>query len=271
MVFPDPGSVAEQVPERKLYSSEMTHIDPVLTLVPPGFFLLILLSRRHLSRTRFLAGILLSVAILYWTSWPGAWLSSASLERFYPPVDLPRGDAEAIVVFAAGAEPVYPTHPRLEAQKQSYWRTRHAAWLYHHWKPLPIVVCGGPINRSAREGTLAEMMREILIREGIPAEAVWLENASGDTHENAQFAAQILRARGIRRVALVTEGYHMLRSELSLRKQGIAVVPAPCCFFTQRPPQGIHDWLPNAELVRRNYQALHEWIGLAWYWLRGWV
>jgi len=247
----------------------MTHIDPVLTVVPLALLLWTWLCRRSLSKRLFRAGLLLCLVLLYWVSWPGAWLSSASLEKLYQPRDMPEGEAEAIVVFAGGVELPYPSHPRADAEEHTYWRTRHAAWLYHHWRQLPIVVCGGPASREPGAVVLAEVMRDVLVHEGVPAEQIWLEARSGDTYENALFAAQLLRQKGIRRAALVTEGYHMLRSEACLRKAGIEVVPAPCCFFTQRPISGPHDSFPSGKLARRNYQVLHEWIGFIWYWIRG--
>lgn len=66
---------------------------------------------------------------------------------------------------------------------------------------------------------------------------------------------------------LVTEATHMPRAERCFRKQGLAVVPAACCFtFLPRRPSTL---LPNWGGLARNEATLHEGFGLLWYWLSG--
>jgi uncharacterized SAM-binding protein YcdF (DUF218 family) len=113
-------------------------------------------------------------------------------------------------------------------------------------------------------------MGEQLERDGVPQSAIWLEKRSHSTHENAFYAAALLRQKGIRKIALVTDAYHMLRAEKCFRKEGLVVVPAPCGYRTL---DGFHadELLPGWQPIAWNEDVAHETVGLLWYWIRGWV
>jgi uncharacterized SAM-binding protein YcdF (DUF218 family) len=109
-------------------------------------------------------------------------------------------------------------------------------------------------------------MREALVRDfGVPVR--WLEDASDNTQQNARYSAEMVGRDGISRVALVTHASHMPRAARSFAVAGIAVIPAWTAFH--REPLTPLDFLPRPEGLERSYHALHEWIGLTWYALRG--
>lgn len=112
-------------------------------------------------------------------------------------------------------------------------------------------------------------MRDLLIRGGIPSDMIWAETQSHSTHENALYAAQILRQHGVRRIALIVDAQSMPRAEACFRRQGMDVFPAPSEFRT------LGNWneelLPRWTALRRNEVTLHELLGLVWYRVRGWV
>lgn len=68
-------------------------------------------------------------------------------------------------------------------------------------------------------------MQQLALGLGVPASACLLEDQSHTTKENARFTAEILRARGIQQVLLVTDGFHLLRSVRLFRRQGVATLP----------------------------------------------
>jgi uncharacterized SAM-binding protein YcdF (DUF218 family) len=200
---------------------------------------------------------------------PVAWLNAASLEKRYPVTFYPAEEADAIVVLSAGFYPANPSQRETVPNSSTYVRCSHAAWLYKNWRPLPIVVSGGvgPPGGPA----IAEVMKRQLVKEGIPPSTIAEESRSGSTYENAVNTANILLPRGIRRIVLVTEGHHMLRAELSFRKQGFEVVPAPCAYsiFDLTTPGEV--LIPRGWAIRTNDECLHEWAGLVIYKLRGWI
>ena len=115
----------------------------------------------------------------------------------------------------------------------------------------------------------------------VPANAIWLEDKSQNTYENALFSAQILKSRGITRVILVTSAQHMPRSVALFEKQGIQVIPAPADFtitvdswqqLSENNLAGqIIDLLPNTSNLGLTSNALKEYLGWLAYRLRGWL
>jgi len=247
----------------------MTYIEPVLSLLI-CLFLLGLNSRFARWCGNWKRVSIIAVTGLFLWSWPPvSWLVSGTLEWWYPVAQFPDRDAEAIVVFAGGLHPSDPSQPRPLVDTHTYLRTQHAAWLHRNWRPLPVVASGGPIGAGPEKFVVSNLMEEVLRSEGIPAEMIWTERQSTSTYENALHTANLLRKRGIRKVVLVSEAYHMLRAERCLRKQGLTVIPAPCCFRTQKPPEQWKDYFPRGKTIDANENCLHEWVGLAWYWVRG--
>jgi uncharacterized SAM-binding protein YcdF (DUF218 family) len=115
------------------------------------------------------------------------------------------------------------------------------------------------------------VMRDSLRLEGVPDSMIWSEEKSHSTYQNALYSAQILREKGIHRIVLVTEAYHMLRAEKSFRKQGLEVVPAACGYRAYGSRVYIDRLLPGWEPIAWNEDSLHEGVGLIWYWLHGWI
>jgi uncharacterized SAM-binding protein YcdF (DUF218 family) len=113
-------------------------------------------------------------------------------------------------------------------------------------------------------------MANVLEEAGVPASMIWQEDNSSSTYENALFSARILRQKGIHRIALVTEAYHMFRARKCFEKQGLAVVPAACCFRSD-VGWSIETLLPSSQAIEWNGDVVHESAGLLWYYLRGWI
>jgi uncharacterized SAM-binding protein YcdF (DUF218 family) len=130
-----------------------------------------------------------------------------------------------------------------------------------------VVACGGLAVKAKQP--LSVTMRELLQRAGVPDAMIWTEERSRTTHENAVFAADILRKHGISTIALVVEAQAMPRAEACFRKEGINVIPAPCEFIQFESP--LEEFMPSWLAIQRNEGTLHEALGLAWYKLRGWI
>jgi uncharacterized SAM-binding protein YcdF (DUF218 family) len=227
----------------------------VLALLGAGF----LVRRRGMQK---LAGRLFGTAIcllLLWSWMPAAALGAWTLERWYPPERLPGRDAQAIVVLSSSLYAPNPPRPRTVPGWGTYLRCRHAAWLYREGWRVPVVASGG------RQGdrVLAEVMRDTLVAEGVPRESVWVEGESDSTRENAEFSAKLLLPRGIRRIVLVTEAYHMWRAERYFRREGFEVEPSPCAYRSAEFDGRWDEWVPNARAIVINENTLHEWLALA--------
>jgi uncharacterized SAM-binding protein YcdF (DUF218 family) len=114
-------------------------------------------------------------------------------------------------------------------------------------------------------------MRDFLRDQGVHEEDVIVEDHSRTTHENALECRKLLEARGIGKVILVTDAVHMFRALRSFRKQGIPAVPSACHHQATAFEWTVGDFLPGAGAVQDHQRTLHEWLGSAWYWLRGYL
>jgi uncharacterized SAM-binding protein YcdF (DUF218 family) len=210
----------------------------------------------------------LGVVSLFLISWPPIdWLLSRPLEMWYPIRAYPPTPAEAIVVLGSAVERPVVERPYPSPDDQTFQRAAFAAWLHKHWKPVPVLACGGP--QEAGLHPISETIRTLLEQAGVPGEKIWMEERSQNTHENAVFGAEVLRLHGVRAVALVVDASSMLRAEACFRKAGISVVAAPSDFREFGPLRA--ELLPNWQAIRHNETTLHELLGLAWYRLHNWI
>jgi uncharacterized SAM-binding protein YcdF (DUF218 family) len=133
---------------------------------------------------------------------------------------------------------------------------------------LPMLLSGG--RAPDREYAEAALMARVL-EESLGLSARWIEDTSRDTAGNARLTAERLRAAGVGRIVLVTQAYHMRRSQAAFEAAGLEVLAAPHGFMGGVKVDGIGSFLPSAGAVRTSWLALHEALGLVWYRLRGHV
>lgn len=166
----------------------------------------------------------------------------------------PYPQADAIVVLGAGRYLDAPEYDGDTAAAGSLERVRYAAKLHRETR-LPVLVSGG---RPGSIGTRAEaeIMRDILELEfSVPVR--WVESNSEDTQQNAERSAELLRAGGVKRIFLVTHGFHMDRAAEEFRKHGLDIVPMATGFVRPQPETAL-SWLPSFEGVARNRGWVYE-------------
>lgn len=136
----------------------------------------------------------------------------------------------------------------------------HSAARLERATGLPLLVSGMGTGDSGFRAE-SEKMADILRRQyGI--EPRWVEASSIDTEENAIFSWCLVAGRGVRRIALVTDPWHMLRARMLFESVGFQVVPAPAD-VPAAPPLGWRDLLPSLQGRRMAEHALKEWTGAA--------
>jgi uncharacterized SAM-binding protein YcdF (DUF218 family) len=196
-----------------------------------------------------------------------ACLFALPLEIWYPEKPFPQESAEAIVILAGAAHQRTGDRPYTFPRDDTYERLQHGIWLFKHWKAVPILVCGGAFSES--QEPYSTSMRRVLESEGIPADLIWVDDRSRSTHENAVYGGGILREHAVTRIALIVEASSMPRAAASFRKNGITVVPAPIRF--NELDRTFKDVFPDWHALASNGETLHEYVGLAWYRMRGWI
>ena len=128
----------------------------------------------------------------------------------------PKEKADAIVVMGARVLPRGQPSGALRA------RAERAAQLFHEGVAPWLLVSGGRVDMPKSE---AQAGCEVAVQHQVPRQACVLEEKSRSTQQNAEFSAPLLRERGVRRLVLVSDGYHLLRAAAYFRKQGFVVTP----------------------------------------------
>jgi uncharacterized SAM-binding protein YcdF (DUF218 family) len=67
----------------------------------------------------------------------------------------------------------------------------------------------------------------VLERAGVPAAAIYLEDRSRSTEENALYSREIMQAQGWECAVVVTDSFHMLRAHWIFASAGIPNVGSP--------------------------------------------
>jgi uncharacterized SAM-binding protein YcdF (DUF218 family) len=161
----------------------------------------------------------LALMSLAWTG--GAWALDGYGRAHVAP-DLP-GRFDAIVVAGApvwrGGVPSKALRRRTLAAVE-LWKAGHA--------PLLVLTGGLGLHAPPEAQVAAALARE----HGVPDSALRIEDRSQNTLENAEFSRELI---GEKRVLVVTDAYHVLRSKLIYEHyfQEVGLVGIP---LGQRPP-----------------------------------
>ena len=180
---------------------------------------------------------------------PLVWWLAAPLRVVHTP-----RPSDAVVVFAGGVG----ESGRAGGGVQE--RIAKAVELYRAGVAPRVVISSGYVF-TLRE---AEVMKAIAVANGVPAEAIFLEESAADTYQNVVYTHRILAGHNWRRIALVSSPYHMRRALLTWRKvapeiEVIATPPESTQFYA-------HTRGASAEQIRG---LLQEYVGIAYYWWLG--
>ena len=227
-----------------------------LVLPPTGPLLLalaglVLLARRpRLGRALAWVGVgsllLLSLPVV----------SHALLRSLEPQaLDLRRtGEAQAIVILGGGVRRNAVVFGGDTLARLTLERVRYGALVARATR-LPVLVSGGSVYGGTAE---AALMKRALEQE-FNVEVRWSEERSRDTRSNAIESASILVPAGIKRVILVTHGFHMPRASGHFVSAGFEVTPAPTAGAGEEfTLEHAGELLPSMSALRGSYYAIYE-------------
>jgi uncharacterized SAM-binding protein YcdF (DUF218 family) len=200
-----------------------------------------------------------------------SYLALGTLEWQYP-LQTELTERPEIIVVLSG----YMTAPKEDRSKavlapDTYYRCLHALTLYRQVGGCPILVSGGICDGAPEGPPLADAMVTFFRDCGVKVTDLAAENRSLTTRENAVECSRLLRERGIDRILLITDAKHLRRASLCFQREGIAVVPCGCNAYTAQFRNRLGDYVPSPYGAGHFLDAFHEWVGLAYYKLRGWI
>jgi uncharacterized SAM-binding protein YcdF (DUF218 family) len=134
----------------------------------------------------------------------------------------------------------------------------------------PWLVSSGGAAAGRDMAPESETMKTALIQLGVPADRILLESTSRSTRDQAVLTAAMLRNLGISSFVLVTSDVHMRRALATFRHEGLQPVPAVARDPLDSQWIGL-EWLPTQQGMEFAQEIAHEYVGLAWYKVRGWI
>ena len=154
-------------------------------------------------------------------------------------------EADTIVVLGAAVRKTGEPSPALRR------RVLHAVQLMREGRSRVMLVTGGLGEYPPTE---AEVMKEIAVREGIPAECIFLEQEATTTFESVVLCSRMMRQHGWSSAIVVSDPYHLFRTTATFRAFGIQAVGSAA--------EG--GWQQN-RLWKWGYYYLREVVALPWY------
>lgn len=119
-------------------------------------------------------------------------------------------------------------------------------------------------SSGAPEDLPTARVMESLAHEIDPPALTSSESESNSTIEHPINVKPILGASPF---VLVTSAYHMPRAMAVFAKAGLNAIPYPVDRYALGGGYGWFDLIPSAGNLATIHVAMHEYIGLAWYWL----
>ena len=135
--------------------------------------------------------------------------------------------------------------PRLQS------RLDRAIELYRQGMAEQIIVSGGRGIEGYEE---AKVMRDVLVKAGIPATNIIVDRQGYDTFQTAQNSKLVMEARGFETAIVVTQYYHIARTKLAFKQYGIEPVYSA---YARMGPE-----------IRDPYALIREFVAYYYYLLR---
>lgn len=246
---------------------ELKAIAAALLLPPASPLLLVaagLLWLRHRVGRLLIAAGLLSLWLLSCSA-VAVWLA----QRVLPQVSvlepsrqalLAASGVQTIVVLGGGMQPVSPEYGQAQPNASTAARLRYGIELSKR-SGLPLAFAGGVGWSNAGQAVPSEASTAQVFAAEHGVKLRWIESQSRDTAENAARMHDLLAPAGIHHIALVTDAWHMPRSQTLFETAGFSVLPAPMGFIlpSERP---LLEWLPSARGLTASRHVLREWLAL---------
>ena len=239
-------------------------------IMPPGLFVILILvlsiyllkkSKSALIKITAIVSLLL---IFFLSTAFGVKVLLHPLENYAEEISVNAFEKHPIVVLGGGLN--YHSSEKAAPSLHSMQRLVKGYQL-HRRLNTPLIYSGGIAigqDRISEADAAAEFLESL----GMEREFYISEDQAQTTFENAGYLKSWIEKNEVEKVYLVTSAYHMLRSAAVFEAQNIDFLTVHSGFISDHQFSWL-DYLPNRGALSANLSALHEWVGLFWYYLRG--
>lgn len=220
----------------------------------------------HWARRFLVVGIggLLAFAVLPL----GTWMMRPLEDRFSMPDPMP-DRVDGIIVLGGAISVDQSVDRNTTALNDAAGRMTAFATLAHRYPHARLVFSGGNADPFVVKTSEAAIARSFFAGMGLETRAILYESESRNTHENALYSRRLVKPRPSERWLLVTSAVDLPRAVGCFRGVGWPVIAIPSDYHTLRNRSGFAPGLVHG--FRAADWAVHEWIGLLYYRVRGWT
>ncbi|MBU6342206.1 MAG: YdcF family protein [Bacteroidetes bacterium] len=146
-------------------------------------------------------------------------------------------------------------------------RLTTALQLYKTGKIRHILLSGGSGKLIGQELAEAPVVRVYLLQVGVPDSAIWVDDRSRNTRENAAFSKEIIEQRLPGATCLlITSAWHMRRAHPTFEQAGLHCAPFGTDFLAETSEGNPIKWLEPSWYALLKWELLiKEWIGYGLY------
>jgi len=239
-------------------------------VMPPGLFILVMLLLTVYLFKKSDSGLMklitvFSLLLLFFLSTAfGVQLLLHPLENYAEEISVNPFERHPIVVLGGGLN--YYSSDKAAPSLHSMQRLVKGYQLHRRLK-TPVIYSSG-VAIGQKKISEAEAAAEFLESLGMEREFYISEDQAQTTFENAAYLKSWIEENEVEKVYLVTSAYHLLRSAAVFKAQNIDFLAVHSGFIYDHQFSWL-DYLPNRGALTANLSALHEWVGLFWYYIRG--
>ena len=206
------------------------------------------------------AGVLLAVIPV------GSWLFGFLEDRF-PAFSESPARVDGVIVLGGVVDPVMTKARGQVSVGSGVERLLAMARLAKRHPKARIIFSGGSGSLLHQDMKEAHAIPPLLRQLGVDPARVIFEDQSRNTAENAEFSLRLAKPKPRETWLLVTSAFHMPRAVGSFRQAGWNVVPYPVNYSTSSETAApLFDFARGMKTLAA---AIHEYLGLIFYWLDG--
>lgn len=239
-------------------------------LIPPGLFIVLIsvitvyLFRKSKSFWLKLIALFSLLLLIFLSTGFGVQVLLHPLENYAEEISVTALAPHPIVVLGGGLN--YHSDQQAEPSLHSMQRLVKGYQLHRRLKTKLIYSGGVAIGQQklSEAGNALKFLSDL----GLEKKYYFAEKEAQTTFENAFYLKKLLADKKIEKVYLVSSAYHLLRAAAVFKAQDIDFLAVHAGFISDHRLSWL-DYLPNRAALNANLTALHEWIGLFWYYLQG--
>jgi uncharacterized SAM-binding protein YcdF (DUF218 family) len=246
---------------KKIVSCFLVPLPLIILILLVGIFLLWFTRKQKMGKIITSFGVVLIIIFGYRAFTD---LLILPLERTYPKYESSSMPINYVVVLGGGSDSDNQLPISSQLNGHSLTRLVEGIRIYRESPGSALILSGYGGNDKKSN---AEVMADVAISLGVPKDDIIQETLSRDTHDEAVLIKEIVKNEPF---VLVTSAVHMKRAMMLFRKQKTNPIPAPTDYLAISKNRAIIE-LPSSDGYMQADSAFHEYLGILWAKIRGFI